>query len=308
MAKVKLMQFELISLLSESKKITEYLQKTGAVQFENADDEELIKYKTTGIVAQLEKKLEITKKSYETIEKFCEIKKSLIEKFNDCKEIEYSDYRLLSDKSEELFVTCNQILALYDEIKEKEAEAVRQQTLIDYYMPWSDLDIPMASKRTVTTNIFVGTFRNGYSKDEILSMIKEKDGELDDIEVEVVSTEKMLTCAVLMCHRSSGEALERVLRELGFIIPDKIAAKLPTKAAEDCKAEIEKLQKERITTDIILKSVFSATISRHRLKNIRLLKMQAQPKKPSMSRDIFRLQSVRISSLKLKITIKLIWS
>ena len=59
MAKVKLVRFELISLLSESKKITEYLQKTGMLQFENADDEELIKYKTTGIVSHLEKKLEM---------------------------------------------------------------------------------------------------------------------------------------------------------------------------------------------------------------------------------------------------------
>lgn len=245
MAKVKLVRFELISLLSESKKITEYLQKTGMLQFENADDEELIKYKTTGIVSQLEKKLEITKRSYEIIEQYCEIKKSLVEKFTDCKEIDYNDYKLLSDKSEELFNICTKIISLHDEIGEKEAEAVRQQTLIDYYVPWEGLDIPMASKRTVTTNIFVGTFKNEYTKEEILSMIQQKNEELDDVEVEIVSAEKMLTCAVLMCHRSSGEALEKVLRESGFIIPDKIAAKLPVRAAEDCRAEIAALNKAK---------------------------------------------------------------
>ncbi len=245
MAKVKLMHFELISLLSESKKITEYLQKTGAVQLENADDEELTKYKTTGIVTQLQKKYEITKQAYEIIEKHCEIKKSFIEKFNDCKEIEYSDYRLIGDKSEELFLKCGEITALYDKIKEIEAEEVRQQTLIDYYTPWATLDIPMASKRTVTTNIFVGTFKNEYTKEEISALIREKNEELDDVEIEIVSTEKMLTCAVIMCHMSSGEALDKVLREIGFIVPDKIAAKLPTKAAEDCRNEITRLAEEK---------------------------------------------------------------
>lgn len=241
MAKVKLMEFELISLLSESKKIVEYLQKTGAVQFENAEDEELIKYKTSGIVSQLLRKQEYVRSAYEILEKQCDIKKTLIERFTDCKEIEYNDYRLLSDKSEELYSKCGEIHALYDEIGELKAEIIRQQTLIDYYGPWSALDIPMASKRTVTTNIFIGTFKNEYTKEDILSLISEKNSEIDDVEIEIVATEKMLTCAVIMCHESSGEALGRILREMGFVIPDKIAAKLPTKAAEDCKAEIVRL-------------------------------------------------------------------
>ncbi len=245
MAKVKLMKFELISLLSESKKITEYLQRTGAVQLEDALDDELTKYKTTGIVSLLEKKYETVKRAYEIIEEYCEIKKTFIEKFTDCKEIEYSDYRLLSDKSEELFIKCNEIHALYNEIEDKNKDIVAQQMLIDYYTPWAKLDIPMASKRTVTTNIFIGTFKNEYTKEEILSLIKEKNEELDDVEVEIVSKEKMLTCAVFMCHHSNGEALEKALRETGFIIPDKIAAKLPTKAAEDCKAEAEAIEKEK---------------------------------------------------------------
>ncbi|MBQ7294853.1 MAG: V-type ATP synthase subunit I [Clostridia bacterium] len=244
MAKVKLMGFELISLLSESKKIVEYLQKTGSVQFENAEDEELIKYKTSGIVSQLEKKYAAVKRAYEILEEKCELKKSFIEKFTDCKEIEYNDYKLLTDKSEELFIKCAEILSYYDEAEKLRSETVRQQMLIDYYTPWVGLDIPMASKRTVTTNIFIGTFKNEYSKEELYELINENSETLDDVEIEIVSKDKMLTCALFMCHHSSSEELDRVLRELGFIIPDKIAAKLPTKAAEDCKKEIENLQKQ----------------------------------------------------------------
>ena len=252
MAKIKLMAFEIISLLSDSKKIVDYLQKTGAVQFENATDEELVKYKTTSIVAQLENKFELAKSAYTILEENCKLKKSFIESFSDCKEIDYSEYRMLSDKSEELTGICREITSLQEQIDALETEIIKQQSLIDYYGPWKGLDIPMASKRTVTTSIFIGTFKNQYTSDEILELIKERDESIDDVAIEIVHSEKMLTCAVFMCHESSAQNLESVLRDIGFIIPDKVAMKLPDKAQEDCKAEIETIQQniEKLTAEI----------------------------------------------------------
>ena len=252
MAKIKLMAFEIISLLSDSKKIVDYLQKTGAVQFEDATDEELIKYKTTSIVAQLENKFTLAKDAYTILEENCKLKKSFIESFSDCKEIDYSDYKMLSDKSEELTGVCREIVALKEQADNLKAETIKQQSLIDYYGPWKGLDIPMASKRTATTSIFIGTFKNQYSADEILTMIKERDEELDDVATEIVHSEKMLTCAVFMCHESSAQKLESVLRDIGFIIPDKVAMKLPDKAQEDCTKEIETITQniEKLTAEI----------------------------------------------------------
>ena len=252
MAKIKLMAFEIISLLSDSKKIVDYLQKTGAVQFEDATDEELIKYKTTAIVSQLENKLALAQSAYGILEENCKLKKSFIESFSDCKEIDYSDYKMLADKSEELTGICREIVSLKEQIEQLRSEIIKQQSLIEYYGPWKGLDIPMASKRTVTTSIFIGTFKNQYSKEEISELIKERDEELDDVEIEIVSSEKMLTCAVFMCHESSAEKLESVLRDIGFIIPDKVAMKLPDKAQEDCKKEIEAITQniEKLTAEI----------------------------------------------------------
>ena len=252
MAKIKLMAFEIISLLSDSKKIVDYLQKTGAVQFEDATDEELIKYKTTAIVSQLENKLALAQSAYGILEENCKLKKSFIESFSDCKEIDYSDYKMLADKNEELTGICREIVSLKEQIEQLRSEIIKQQSLIEYYGPWKGLDIPMASKRTVTTSIFIGTFKNQYSKEEISELIKERDEELDDVEIEIVSSEKMLTCAVFMCHESSAEKLESVLRDIGFIIPDKVAMKLPDKAQEDCKKEIEAITQniEKLTAEI----------------------------------------------------------
>ncbi len=252
MAKIKLMAFEIISLLSDSKKIVDYLQKTGAVQFEDATDEELIKYKTTSIVAQLENKFSLAKSAYTILEENCKLKKSFIESFSDCKQIDYSEYKMLSDKSEELTGICREIVSLKEQIDAHKAEIIKQQSLIDYYGPWKGLDIPMASKRTATTSIFIGTFKNQYTVDEILELIKDRDEALDDVAIEIVSSEKMLTCAVFMCHESSSQKLEGVLRDIGFIIPDKVAMKLPDKAQEDCSKEIETIGQdiEKLTAEI----------------------------------------------------------
>lgn len=252
MAKIELMSFEIISLLSDSKKIVDYLQKTGAVQFEDAVDEDLVKYKTTAIVSHLESKYAQSQSAYKILEENCKLKKSFIESFSDCKEIDYSDYRMLSDKSEELTGICREICDLKKQVDSQKVEIIKQQSLIDYYTPWQGLDIPMASKRTASVAIFIGTLKNKYSKDEIIELIKERNSELDDVEIEIVYSEKMLTCAVIMCHESSKEKLENVLSDIGFIIPDKVAMKLPDKAQEDCKKEIETINQniEKLTAEI----------------------------------------------------------
>lgn len=244
MAKVKLMGFEIISLLSDSKKLVEYLQKTSAVQFENAEDEGLIKYKTDGIVLALQKKHDYVKKAYEIIESQCEIKKNFIEKFNDCTQIEYNDYKILTDKSEELLTKCAEIHSLFSEIEDTKHIIAKQQTMIDYYTAWSNLDIPMASRRTATTDIFIGTFKNAYSEEKIYELIKKENPTLSDIVIEVVSSQKLLTCAVIMCHHSDAAQLESTLKTMGFIIPDKLAPKLPKKALEDCEEEIKRLNEK----------------------------------------------------------------
>ena len=55
-----------------------------------------------------------------------------------------------------------------------------------------------------------------------------------------------------MCHESSAQRLDTILRDIGFVVPDKVAMKLPDKAREDCQSEIGKLNAEieRLTSEI----------------------------------------------------------
>ena len=245
MAKIKLVHFELVSLLDESKKLVEFLQKSGVAELENAEDESLTKYQTDYIVEQFIKKHKRAVEAYGILEKYCQLKKSFIESFSDVAEIDYSEYRLISDRSDELLEKCGGIISLEREIQSLREAVAEKEGLLAYYEPWLGLDIPMASKRTLTTSIFIGCFPQELSKEEILSLIASAEDYPEDVEIEIVSKRKLLTCAVIMCHQSSGEKLLEILKNNGFSIPDKIAPKLPEKAMEDCREEIS-LLKEKI--------------------------------------------------------------
>lgn len=233
LAKVKIMSFEIVSLLSESKKLMEYLQKCGCVQFKNAENEDLVKYKTDSVVSQLKAKQKRVVEAYGIIEKYCEIKRNFIENFNDCKEIEYIDYKLLSDKSDDFLLLSEKIIELSDEILSLKNEIAIQQSQIDYYTSWWTLDIAMGSKRTSQTNIYVGTFPQQYTKEELILKIKQQNSQLDAFEFEIIHSEKMLTCAVFVAHQSVCEEIEEILDKLYFVIPQKLPAKLPQKAIDE---------------------------------------------------------------------------
>ncbi len=244
MAKIKLVHFELVSLLDESKKLVEFLQKSGVAEFEIADNENLTKYQTDYIVNQFLKKHEKAVKAYGILEKYCQLKKPFTESFSDSREIEYSEYRLISDRSDELLNICNEIISLEEKISELRCQAADKESLIGYYSPWTSLDIPMASKRTMTASIFIGSFPRELTKDEILSLISSEEDHPEDVEIEIVSKQKMLTCAVIMCHQSSGEKLLEILKNNGFSLPDKAVPKLPTKAIEDFGEDISLINSE----------------------------------------------------------------
>ncbi len=244
MAKIKLIEFEIVSLLSESKKITDYLQKLGKVQLDDIDDDELLKYDTTAIVSQYERKLRTVTESISILKRHCNIKKSFVESFSDYKEIAYDEYKLLCDKVNSFEEICNSVISLNEKIRALRNEISELQAVCDYHTGWKNLDIPMASKRTLSTNIFIGSFNRELSEEEIIKLISDSDSELDDVAVEVISSGQLMTCAVIMCHNTSAKKLELILKSSGFTTPKKTYPSLAVKTVSDCQEKISALQAE----------------------------------------------------------------
>lgn len=244
MAKVRLIRFEIASLLNESKGIVEHLQKCGYAHLENIDCEGLTKYDTDSLVANyLREQLKI-EKAIAVLEKTCEIRRGVIESFTDFKTMSYERYCSLSSKNSETYDLCNKILQLDNELSEKNKRLSDEKNVIDLIKPWQKLDIVMASKRTLTSRIFIGSFSRNLTEEKIVELIKSYNEEIDDVAVEIISSEKLYTCAVIVCHNSRADELSEILYSSGFVSLDNPLPKLPSKIIEESEKKIRDLATE----------------------------------------------------------------
>lgn len=244
MAKVKLVRFEIASMLNESKGIVEHLQKCGYAHLENLEGDGLSKYDTQKIVANFEQEQIRLNRAISILEKTCEIKRSLIESFTDFKTISYDRYMALCEKNDATYKLCQEILSLESEANERIDNLSKNKRLIESMRPWNKLDIIMASKRTLSSRIFIGTFNKNLNEDKILELIKSFNEEIDDVVVEVISSEKLFTCAVIVCHNSRADELQGILQSIGFVLPDNPLPKLPSKIIEQAEAEVAELNSQ----------------------------------------------------------------
>ena len=93
MAKIKLLQFELVAMLEDSKRLIDYLQKQGIAALSDADHEELTKYQTQPIAAVFERNKEKILAAVKTMERCCKIKRSIVQQLTDVTEIDFAQYR-----------------------------------------------------------------------------------------------------------------------------------------------------------------------------------------------------------------------
>ena len=244
MAKTKLLHFEILAHINESKKLMDYLQNAGVAQIENADHEELLRHKTDEKVSEYLRKSRITEKAFRILESHCNLSKNIIEKFSDWREIEYSEYKLIADKNEEIFEVCEELIEAEGKILSYKEDISKEKSNLDYYSSWQKLDIPLGSQRTMNTNIFIGSFRKKLTAEMLESILVSKDEELTDVEIEIIHSERLLTNVVLMCHSSHGEKLKAVLSEIGFFRPDKLPMMTAEKAIEQCHNNIKTIEEQ----------------------------------------------------------------
>lgn len=254
MAKVKLLHFELVSLLSESKRIVDYIQKLGVADIENTQDSELFKLNTAVVRDEYRKKSELSFKAVAILERYCDIKRGLVESFTDYKSIEYSDFRVLADKSDFIENICGEVIAIDDDINRCNISINEKRRLLDYYSLWKSLDIPMASKRTLSTSIFIGTFSGNFTENQILELLIKNNEALADVAIDVVASEKRFTCAVIIAHNSISDVCETTLKQSGFSFLENAAPALASKSVEKLNAEISSLESEIIKLKDSLKN------------------------------------------------------
>ena len=163
MSKIKLQRFELIALLEDSKKLTDFLQHYGVVHIENIDKNfgaDISFQNLSSVTDTFQRKRDIALKAKDFIEINCNLKKSFAKSFNDFTELEMHEYKQLCDDADSIYQKCMLVCEAEENISTLKDKIAAKENQLEKYRLWENLDIPMSSSRTSSTVIFRSFKRN----------------------------------------------------------------------------------------------------------------------------------------------------
>ena len=238
-------KIELLALLSDSKKIVDFLQRSGTVQIAKTEaPNTMYAMDTSSNVTQFERFLAQAQDALDILNSYVSDSKKLTDSFKPRREIELPKFLDMSDEADATMVKCYELIELKKEISDKKADIIRNNTLIDSLDIWSGLDIPLNTVKTSKTSFLIGSFPDEYTVEELKGKIAELLPAVETIDCEIVAVSKVQTCAVIICMRENEDEVADVLRSFGFQRFTEHFSK-PVKAViDDYKAAIDKLNKE----------------------------------------------------------------
>ena len=282
MAKVPMKRIFICGLKRDRKQILEKLQMEGMVQIENSGqpDEYL---KTMDVMPQkilFDKNSNVAEQALGILTRYAPEKKSLLDSFEDAKELGRSEYDAKVASAEDYLAMAEKIISLEKEIRDKEDQFPKLESRIDGLKPWVSMDLPLNYKGTDMTEAFIGSLPYETEASKLRSVIEElaakradenetgksetgKNGENLETAaasgdtgaeggisipavVDVISSSPEMSCVFILSLKKDSELMRGILKELGFSIPKSTSAKhVP-------REEIKKLlhKKEKLTSEI----------------------------------------------------------
>ena len=243
-AKLKMQKIEVISLIEDSKKVIDFLQRKGIVELSKHEmPAGMYALDTSYSVTQLEKFLDTANKASEVLSGYCEKKGSLLDSFKPPKELELSKFLDMADDSDLTMSVCYDVLEYQKNIAAAKADIVRLETVNSSLSVWEKLDIPMKCKPTRFVTVFVGTFPDMQTQETIQTKLAELIPESEAVGAEVVYSSEMQSCAAVLCLREEAEKVLEALRSFGFSKPAEMPDRPVKEVIEENRAKISALGK-----------------------------------------------------------------
>ena len=218
MAIVDMKKVSVIGLSDKKAQLLKEIMDLGVVEINNQENKlsneqwrELVeKDGDESTVGELDDKISVTSVALEALDKYFLGKKPLFKTRKPLTESEFNnqlgDLALIEEKVDEI----NQI---FKEISNLKNNIIRLETAIIALKPWIDYDVPLETKGTESTSIFIGTMPITCMYDEVVSMVSEKS---DLVEVYSVARDEAQNYFSVVCIKDDKEKVLDVLRLNGF--------------------------------------------------------------------------------------------
>lgn len=241
MSILKMERINIYALRKYRKGILEELQRRGVVQVEDLslEDNAFYKEKTSQKQAVFMKNSATAENALSILNSYVPEKTSMLSMFKGRDLITVDNYYSNIENRDNVMSTAYSIIGYEKNISDNKAEIIRLSSQIDTLLPWKDFDIAMRFKGTSSTAAFVGSLPQKLSYEEITSQIAEKEPDLTDYNLEIVSSDDNQTCIFMLCGISQKELAEDALRHMGFAKPSYLSKVPPAQRIEYLNEQID---------------------------------------------------------------------
>lgn len=248
MSVLQMQRFSICAMKKDRKAILEELQSLGVMEVDTSvlEGETLEKMDTLSQKQLFERTAATADQALDVLTEYEPEKTSMFSSLEGKALVEKQAYQETMDNKEQILVSANEILALNKQIAEGQAAIIRLETQMETLTPWLNLDVPISYSGTAKTATVIGSIGKDMTLTDIYSGIASQVGELEAVDVQIISASGSQTCVAATCLRPEAQLLEDALRALGFARPtqaaDMVPADLKKQIEEEianCKANVE---------------------------------------------------------------------
>ena len=252
MAVLQMQRVSICAMKKNRKAVLERIQSLGLMEVGNIleDDAGFDHMDTANARASFEKAAAQADRALELLNIYAPEKKSLFASLEGKALIDAKTLEAAVCRKDELQRTVTRIQALDKQLAEGKAEILKLENSMESLTPWMALGIPMNLSGTRQTAVILGTMPGNTSAEDICRMLSETDL---DVDVNVVSASKDMTCVVVCCMKADAQTVENALRVHGFARPSQVWPKTPAEVKADLQAQIleQEEQMEAARTELV---------------------------------------------------------
>lgn len=232
-------KIEIVSLLSESKELVDFLQRKGVVELSDYEGEQVEKFSTQSNVMQFEKMYNIVSEAKDTLFKYAPKKTGLIDSFCEKDAVDIEEFEKQAQNVEIYMKSCYRINELSKMISDKHSEIVRMKARLDAVIPWEALDVPMQYSGTKHTSAIIGTVPKWYDEETLEAEIALQTNADCPVKIKIISAYADQSCIFVMCHKDDYNQVLDGLREIEFTFPSDPTRHPPSVRIERLKQAIK---------------------------------------------------------------------
>lgn len=252
MAVLQMQRVSICAMKKNRKAVLERIQSLGLMEVGNIleDDAGFDHMDTANARASFEKAAAQADRALELLNIYAPEKKSLFASLEGKALIDAKTLEAAVCRKDELQRTVTRIQTLDKQLAEGKAEILKLENSMESLTPWMALGIPMNLSGTRQTAVILGTMPGNTSAEDICRMLSETDL---DVDVNVVSANKDMTCVVVCCMKADAQTVENALRVHGFARPSQVWPKTPAEVKADLQAQIleQEEQMEAARTELV---------------------------------------------------------